>query len=61
MKKYVVIMVLITMASMLPLFFVAGDTDYFGIASTIGKIVASGDTFIDKMRSLYDKINNFYK
>ena len=60
MKKYVVILVLITMASMLPMVFVAGDTDSFGIASTIGKIVVSGDTFIDKMRSLYDKINNFY-
>lgn len=60
MRKYVVILVLTTMASMLPLFFVAGDTDHFGIAPTIGKIVASGDTFIDKMRSLYDKINNFY-
>ena len=60
MRKYVVILVLITMASMLPLFFVAGDTDYFGVAASISKIVASGDTFIDKMRSLYDKINNFY-
>ena len=48
------------MASMLPIFFVAGDTDSFGITSSIGKIVVSGETFIDKMRSLYDKINNFY-
>ena len=60
MKKYVVILALITMASMLPIFFVAGDTDSFGITSSIGKIVVSGETFIDKMRSLYDKINNFY-